>query len=97
MNPFTDWKPEQQCRNTNAVNSKEETVLIGSPEACQWCANGIAIRNGVPYATINKFETFLIATTGQRLTSLNDYKGWLPYQFAAAWDEFQKEEANASA
>ncbi len=92
MNPFTDWTPEQQCFGASAFDQLGYIVVPESPKAVQWCAWG-RLRVAIPELILRRgFEQFIHARYHHSIDGLNDIKHWRPSQFAAAWDEFQKEQ-----
>ncbi len=89
MNPFTDWKPEQQTHGRLACNSWGDMVDPFSPSACKWCASGWLQFKRVD--RLQQFGLYLTRSIGVALTHLNDEYGWTPEQFAAEWDKFERE------
>jgi hypothetical protein len=93
MNPFTDWKPEQQCKGAFARDISGNKTMASYETAVQWCAYGRIFLYGIPDKTAEKFTQFLKSKHGPEtaIAFLNDDKDWTPSRFAAAWDEFEKE------
>ncbi len=91
MNPFTDWKPEQQCFGIIAVSADGSKVMPTARNAVRWCATGRMWSKGIDYDQRLKFHGYLEDREFAMTEELNDDAKWTPAQFAAAWDEFEKE------
>jgi len=91
VNPFKDWKPDQQCRVFYAETIFGIPVEPTSRLALRTCASGRLHQLRIPESEIMEFALFQIRRFGEQTINLNDKCGWMPHQFAAAWDQFEAE------
>lgn len=85
-NPFTDWKPEQQCFGTLARDKYGFPVKYTSPQAVTWCAYGWMGHKGIRSELKITFDDFVGC-----IVDKNDGHRLSPSWFKEKWDLFQKE------
>lgn len=89
MNPFIDWKPEEQTKRASARDADGEITSCNSVDAVRWCAFGRMEYHGLPNDVFQKFDIWLDRHYRVGVLEANDAKGWTPSMFAAAWYEFE--------
>lgn len=91
MNPFTDWTEQQQCKGEYAFDATGQETDPTAPDAVLWCAFGRLDLMRIPEKQQLAFSDFCERRHCFQVHRLNDRHGWTPAQFAAAWDEFEKD------
>ncbi len=92
-NPFSGWRPEQQCRDVLACDFDGYEVPYYDHAAVQWCAAGWLLRHTRwSDPDVIRFRAwlsrFVPGSCDPRVTA-NDRWRWAPDDFRRAWDSWR--------